>query len=191
MPVKMLKGHQAGDSGAWWWTWRGEVSSSVGWQWCESKERGEGEEKSPGHVVVSYMTKDDGCSFRERVELTQTRPHLGGRRLWWVCPACERRCGVVFVLGERGLACRQCADLTYISSQSGQLERAQRQKAKLGKLLGDSEARGGCFDRVPLVKPKWMRQKRFERLVERWRYYDGRATYFWVRSVERLVGEKL
>lgn len=48
------------------------------------------------------------------IHLTSTKPHLGGKRWWFTCPDCNRRCGVLYL--EWGtFACRLCHDLTYES----------------------------------------------------------------------------
>lgn len=46
---------------------------------------------------------------------------FGGFRYWFICPECLRRCGVVYVLGQRvNFACRKCCNLTYLSQQVSQ-----------------------------------------------------------------------
>jgi hypothetical protein len=57
-----------------------------------------------------------------RIDLTATRPHLGGLRWWFVCPqvvgglACRRRAAKLY-LGGLYFGCRACYDLTYTSCQ--------------------------------------------------------------------------
>jgi hypothetical protein len=59
---------------------------------------------------------------RQSVRLVETRPNYGGRRWWFLCPACGARAGRLHLPG-RGLSahefkCRRCHDLTYESAQS-------------------------------------------------------------------------
>ena len=52
------------------------------------------------------------------IRLRATRPHYGGRRWWFECPACGRRCfKMCLPPGARVFACRGCYDLTYRSAQ--------------------------------------------------------------------------
>jgi hypothetical protein len=40
----------------------------------------------------------------------------GAERLWWSCPSCERRVGLLYLPGDRDrLACRACCGLGYAS----------------------------------------------------------------------------
>ena len=45
---------------------------------------------------------------------SRTACHFGGRRWWFLCPTCERRCGVLYIDWGR-IACRICCNLTYES----------------------------------------------------------------------------
>lgn len=51
------------------------------------------------------------------VYLTTTLCHLGGKRLWFHCPDCRRRVGVLFA-GKYGYSCRHCLNLTYKSKNT-------------------------------------------------------------------------
>jgi len=52
------------------------------------------------------------------IRLRATRPNYGGRRWWFECPACGRRCFKMYLPpGARIFACRGCYDLTYRSAQ--------------------------------------------------------------------------
>ncbi len=52
------------------------------------------------------------------VPLAWSRLVSGGRRPWWQCPVCGRRCGVLYLPPGAGrFACRQCYRLAYASQQ--------------------------------------------------------------------------
>jgi len=52
------------------------------------------------------------------VRLKATQPFYGGRRWWFECPACGRRCFKLYLPpGATVFACRACYDLTYRSAQ--------------------------------------------------------------------------
>ncbi|MGB2820949.1 MAG: hypothetical protein WBF17_08210, partial [Phycisphaerae bacterium] len=54
----------------------------------------------------------------EDIALTITPTSFGGRRDWFLCPACRRRAGVLYLPeGERLFACRLCHGLCYRSQQ--------------------------------------------------------------------------
>lgn len=62
----------------------------------------------PPLMLLHYKGKD------VFITLTSTNPHMGGKRWWFACPECNRRCGVMYMRLEL-LACRLCHDLTYES----------------------------------------------------------------------------
>lgn len=52
-----------------------------------------------------------------KVHLTYTTCNYGGRRPWFICPACGIRVGKLYFLKEL-FRCRHCHRLTYLSCQS-------------------------------------------------------------------------
>lgn len=59
-----------------------------------------------------------GQPVRCAIAICTTRPHFGGRRLWWHCPQCDRRCRKLYLAsGEKTYMCHVCADLTYLSTR--------------------------------------------------------------------------
>lgn len=54
----------------------------------------------------------------QSVVLRATTLHFGGKRWWFVCPECTRRCSYLYSMpGKLYFSCRQCLDLTYRSCQ--------------------------------------------------------------------------
>jgi len=52
------------------------------------------------------------------ISITSTRPHLGGKRFWFLC-ACGKRVGKLYIPpGEESFRCRHCCNLTYESAQT-------------------------------------------------------------------------
>lgn len=51
----------------------------------------------------------------QRVELTHSRGHQGGKLLWFVCPTCTRRVGILYHQTGLPFRCRRCCDLAYPS----------------------------------------------------------------------------
>lgn len=57
-------------------------------------------------------------TLSDRIELVTTATQFGGRRWWFSCPRCGRRCGVLYLPpGLTRWACRTCHDLAYRTSQ--------------------------------------------------------------------------
>ena len=74
---------------------------------------------------------------RTRVDLIYTDQHLGGRRRWFVCPDCGRRCLLLFRRVGR-LACRACHDLAYASEYESHEDRLRRRARTIRRRLGGS-----------------------------------------------------
>ena len=75
-----------GCSFAWGWNIDGKPSGDIR---VEIKQ---------DHLFLIYRYRDGGEEWRdvqERVSLTWTRCHYGGRRPWFVCPRCGRRVGIL------------------------------------------------------------------------------------------------
>ena len=58
----------------------------------------------------------DGRRKDHRIQLTSTKPHLGGMRWWLVCPICGKRvCKLYNWAQDLAFACRLCRRLVYES----------------------------------------------------------------------------
>lgn len=96
------------------------------------------------------------------IQITDTRPHLGGRRFWFVCPRrdCRRRCRVLYRephTNARAFACRRCYRLAYPTQRMGRMDRigarAEKEALKLiqtteGELLPAKRMRRRTFDKI-------------------------------------------
>lgn len=90
------------------------------------------------------------------VRVTTTPCHLGGSRLWFLCPSCERRCAILYPRH-----CRICRNGRYrvetMSLEDRLLTKAMKTREGLGQKQG-----GIC---VPFpVKPKRMRWHTYLRI---------------------------
>lgn len=84
-------------------------------------------------VYTVAKGKPDERKYNYRVNVTATTPHYGGRRHWWECPGCGRRCAILYGLWV--YLCRQCQGLTYRSCQESR---------KWDNLYADLARRAGC-----------------------------------------------
>jgi hypothetical protein len=107
--------------GSWRWTYRSGKSFSVDYE-VETLT-----EASPYlHLSYSWVwpSRPEVQQASYSVDLTTTRPHLGGVRWWFICPLlrggrpCRRRvCKLYLPPHARYFGCRRCHDLTYTSCQ--------------------------------------------------------------------------
>src|SRR5262245_43417025 len=94
-------------SGSWRWTWTSGRQSSI--SYIVQPER---------HTVRLQYTSN-GKEYDYPVRVVTTQPHYGGRRYWWLCPHCGRRVRVLY--GGAYFLCRTCQNLSYETTQSGEL----------------------------------------------------------------------
>jgi hypothetical protein len=110
----------------------------------------------PGFITLEYTVREEGGrSWRveDRVYITWTPLHFGGRRPWFRCPSCGRRVGILYSRGGY-FRCRTCQRLRYRCKSETPYFRARRRVRKLERRLGDPIWR----------KPKGMHQTTFARL---------------------------
>jgi hypothetical protein len=92
-----------------------------------------------GAVVLIYRVRSflsGGKSIEQRIPITWTPCHLGGRRPWFICSVrtngqqCGRRVAVLYAAGEL-FACRCCCGLAYVSQQKDLLVRNVSRSQKI------------------------------------------------------------
>lgn len=115
-----------------------------------------------------------------RAGLTFTRPHYGGLRAWFRCPAirCGRRCAVLYLPnGARWYLCRRCYGLAY---ESTRLQRWERLRRRAERIL----ERAGIEDQGDwLARPPGMHWRRFERICdEAERYRRAESAAIWATT---------
>jgi len=161
---------QPGYVGGWQWSVNGRQIASI-------RMRAEAD-----RVILTYRHRSGGGNWKSEeypVYLSRTSCHLGGSRAWFICPArgCGRRVAILY--GGRIFACRRCHQLAYDSTREDAGGRATRRadfiRIRLGWEPGILNGDG--------PKPKWMRWRTFERLVERHDAYVHRS---WVGMAVKL-----
>ena len=136
-----------------------------------------------GHALKIKCHRADGeVAEVATVYLESTRMYFGGRRLWFRCPRCDRRCRVLF--GTWRIACRRCHGLRYCSQRETKEDRATRAMMKIVRRL-DPDDPDPCND-LP-EKPKGMHQRTYDRLVERYEAYNEK----WGREIMRRFGRRI
>lgn len=100
----------------------------------------------------------------ERIVTTWTRTNFGGSRQWFLCPSCDRRCAIIYQLGNGPLwCCRICGGGHYLSEHKSPKNRAVHKAFKVRKRLGQKE--GGIIAQFP-PKPKGMHATTYNRIRE-------------------------
>lgn len=94
------------------------------------------------------------------VSLVETDTQFGGRRKWFCCPGCGRRCRVLY--GGSRYLCRQCRGLVYASQFEQPQYRSLRRAQSIRRRLGGS---GDITDPFP-AKPKHMHWSTYARLQD-------------------------
>ena len=116
-------------SGMWQWTdaSTGEERSALGYEVNAAAE--------PPYARLRYSLTRTGENLDYQISLERTRPRLGGKRWWFICPlvtnggACGRRVGKLYLPpGGKYYGCRHCYSLTYESAQTSNhlMERLMR-----------------------------------------------------------------
>ena len=105
----------------------------------------------PDAAVLLYSSRSHGDAewkpVEQRVPLTWTPCHLGGRRPWFVCPVysggryCGRRVAVLYGAGEL-FACPCCYGLAYASQHEAVRHRGLWKAQKIRMRLGGSPSLG-------------------------------------------------
>ena len=93
------------------------------------------------------------------VEMDWTGMPSGGKRPWFLCPSCSRRCGVLYSIGPR-IMCRKCGGLSYESQSEPRHFRALRKAQKIRVRLGGSANMTEPFP----SRPRYMHRRTYQRL---------------------------
>lgn len=117
--------------------------------------------KVPGGVKLNYRVRSRGGDWRsieEVIPLVETPTNFAGRRQWFRCLACGRRCRIIY--GGTLFRCRKCQGLRYETQYEPQFARAATRALKIRERLG---SKSGIDDPFP-DKPKGMHWRTYERL---------------------------
>jgi hypothetical protein len=100
---------------------------------------------------------------RQRINLAVTEPHLGGIRLWFLCPITGQRARVLYLPdGQREFASREAHKLSYRSQGESHLLRSINQAQNVRARLGGELSIHSLFP----SRPRGMHRRTYERLRE-------------------------
>jgi hypothetical protein len=127
-----------------------------------------------GCITLKYRVRAHGGdweSVEQRVPLDYTSPPYGGRRPWFLCPRCWRRCAKLY--GGARFYCRKCWGLTYQSQREDRSDRLMRRARAIRMRLGGSADMTEFFP----PKPKRMHWRTYSRLYQEAKTLENAMNY--------------
>lgn len=141
----------------------------------------------PDGLWVELRTRAPGentwCAFNRLLTLERTAMHLGGERVWWHCPRCDKRVAILY--GGRELACRHCWGLTYRCRNETREDSASRQANKLRRKLGWPV---GILNDIG-GRPKGMHHATYLKLLNEHAKRSEVALGYLSESMDRMTGK--
>lgn len=123
-------------------------------------------------LILDYRINGEARTYP--VKLLHTPCNYGGSRLWFECPQCRHRVGVLY--SGRVFVCRHCKNLNYPSTRQpaayNAIDKARRLLAKINPL-----------DTGIPRRPKGMHHQTYERIYRQWLAAEEKA--------DELVSKKL
>ena len=120
----------------------------------------------------------DWQAIDELVPFAYSRSNYRGRRNWFECPTCRRRCRILY--GGSYFRCRRCHSLKYDTQYSSPFSSGASRVLRIRQRLGD---KGSIDDPFP-EKPKGMHWKTYERLQVEADHLQGR----WAAGLMKHLG---
>lgn len=123
-----------------------------------------------GNAYLRIVTGARDDAQHQMIDLVACGQPFGGVRWWFICGSCDRRSRKLYFLvraDDSGLACRRCHNLQYPSRVLSRPARAKHQADRIYRRVGSWSGAG--FHR----KPKWMRWKTFDDLIDRAEKHHG------------------
>ncbi len=109
------------------WSCAGETIATIGY------------EMKADNMLLSFRYRcyeEEWTPVEQRIDLTTQACRYGGERKWFLCPNCQRRCGVL-VQASVDFVCRLCANLPYACQNETRYDRLARKHRKLRARIFD------------------------------------------------------
>jgi len=114
------------------------VGAAFPWQWTQAGSTVASIQitVTRAGLALSYLT--GGQNVSQRVALNWTACNFGGRRVWFLCPHCSRRCAILYGVNNNGrFSCRRCVNLAYECEAETTTDRLTRKQLKREAKLGE------------------------------------------------------
>jgi hypothetical protein len=175
-------GHLSDGSFSWRWTYGDGTTASI--QITGARDA----------VSLDYRIRSHGEDWQpvhQRVPIRWTPCRFGGERPWFVCDVhangvyCGRRVAKLYGAG-RLFACRHCYRLGYAIQRDRPMDRAHHRLRRLHRKLGaDYDGPDG----MPPERPKWMRQRTYDRVVQQIEAGEDRLDHVFMVGMQRILAE--
>ncbi len=169
VPGSLVRGNLA-------WSCRSEPIGNIDFS-CDMRDAGN------AWMELRFAVKE--CStgakreYQQRVPISFTVPHFGGRRWWLHCPVSRERVGKLYCTqGGDIFASRNVWALGYHSQRISKHYRPFERLFALQRRMGSVQGYG-----QPLYRPKGMWQRTFDRHLERYSELDALCAYEEMRLV--------
>ena len=121
------------------------------------------------YLQLSFRHRNRGGEWQpveQHIPFDRTACNFGGERLWFLCPNCSKRVGLLYGVGKLFL-CRHCYELPYSSQNSGHMDNLIEQKHRLGERIFEHYEYGEGWG-----KKKGMHWSTFNRLHTKYERYE-------------------
>ena len=153
----------------------GSATGPYAIRWVNS----DGQEIASGWISADMKGDTEGwlhiqiSKFDQRITLSASPCHYGGRKWFFFCPVMNRRASVLWLpRGAQHFASRHAwpGKVAYRSQFMTAIDRAYLGMERIkGRLIGDLDPQEWHLP----PKPKWMRWKTYHRLVEQFERYEA------------------
>lgn len=158
------------------WTCGGEPSGNVSYT-CDMS--------NPDHhtlelrFTVTRRSTGEAKDYRQRIRLSYTVPHFGGKRWWMHCPVTGERVGKLYCPpGADLFASRKAYRIGYRSQRVTKRDAVFERLFKLQKRLGCEQGWGNW-----ITRPKGMHRRTFERYLDEYEELDARCAVEMMRTI--------
>jgi hypothetical protein len=131
-------------------------------------------------ITESSETRD----YTQRIRLSYTQPHYGGKRWWMHCPVNGARVGKLYMPpGAKSFASRKVWRLGYQSQRNCPRDAAFERLFRVQKKLGCPQGW-----EMPIRRPKGMHRSTYQRLEDEYWYLDAVCAAEMMRAIGILRG---
>lgn len=140
--------------------------------------------QNDGNHTLAYTAGDNHIniySHQQIIQLNSMICHLGGQRLFFICPDCKHKKTLLYDV-DHHYKCKNCHGIAYGSQRERPVDRLYRKARKIRRQLNVS----GDMSVPITVKPKSMHWSTFNRLVRDEGYINDRVLIALGSKLEKI-----